>query len=298
MKILITGGTGFIGSHFIKKFTQHQFLVLSRDINRAKIELGDKHKYYSNINELPFDENVDAIINLAGEPIADNRWTTSQKNRIQNSRWLRTQEIVDWMRRSNTPPKCFLSGSAIGIYGISNDGHFTDYDAIQASDFSSHLCQKWEDIANTAADISRVVLLRTGVVLSHDGGALKKMLLPFKLGLGGVLGSGTQWMSWIHIEDYLNALELLLQNESCHGPFNLTAPEPVKNSTFVKALASSLHRPAFFTIPSFVMKMALGEAATLILDGQKVLPRKLLEKDFTFRFDNISAALLNLFTKR
>ncbi len=295
MKILITGGTGFIGSRFIKKFTQHQFLVLSRDINRAKLALGDKHTYYPNLDELALDENVDAIINLAGEPIANKRWSASQKLKIESSRWHSTQELVDWMRRAKNPPTCFLSGSAIGIYGISTDSSFVENNAITANDFSSHLCQKWEDIANTATDLTRVVLLRTGVVLSPDGGALKKMSLPFKLGLGGVIGSGQQWMSWIHIEDYLNALELLLQDESCHGPYNLTAPEPARNSLFVKALANSLNRPALLPMPAFVMKLALGEASTLVLNGQKVLPQKLLENGFSFRFDNISAALNNVF---
>ncbi len=142
---------------------------------------------------------------------------------------------------------------------------------------------------------TRVVLLRTGVVLASDGGALKKMLLPFKLGLGGVMGDGQQWMSWIHIEDYINALELLLHNESCYGSFNLTAPEPVANSVLVQSLASSLNRPAFLPMPAFAMKLALGEASILILEGQKVLPQKLLENGYTFRFDNISAAMNNIF---
>ncbi len=189
----------------------------------------------------------------------------------------------------------FLSGSAIGVYGISTDREFKENDVITANDFSSHLCQKWEDIANTSADLTRVVLLRTGVVLSSDGGALKKMLLPFKLGLGGIMGSGKQWMSWIHIDDYLNALELLLHTESCHGPYNLTAPEPARNNTFVRALAKSLHRPAFFPMPSFLMKVLMGEASTLILDGQNVSPNKLLEAGFNFRFEKISPALKNIF---
>jgi uncharacterized protein len=295
MKILITGGTGFIGRHFIKNFTQHQFLVLSRDINKAKSILGKHHQYYSSTDQIPSEENIDAIINLAGEPIANKRWSAAQKNKIQTSRWQTTQELVNWIKRSTTKPHCFLSGSAIGFYGTSIDHTFTENDSAPGDDLSSHLCRHWEDIANTAQDLTRVVLLRTGIVLASDGGALKKMLLPFKLGLGGVMGSGQQWMSWIHIDDYLNALELLLQNETCYGPYNLTAPEPARNTVFVKALAGSLFRPALLPMPGFAMKIVLGEAATLILDGQKVLPGKLLEKGFSFRFNNISEALNNVF---
>lgn len=298
MKILITGGTGFIGRHFIKKFSQHQFVVLSRDIDKAKSILGKHHKYYSSINQIPNYEDINTIINLAGEPIADKRWSASQKNKIQTSRWQTTQELVNWMKRASTKPQCFLSGSAIGFYGTSIDHTFTENDSASGDDFSAHLCRQWEDIANTAQDLTRVVLLRTGIVLAADGGALKKMLLPFKLGLGGVIGSGQQWMSWIHIDDYLSALEFLLQNDTCQGAFNLTAPEPVRNSVFVKALGSSLFRPALLPMPAFAMKLALGEAATLILDGQKVLPRKLLKKGFSFRFNNISEALNNTFATK
>src|SRR6056300_1063930 len=242
MKILITGGTGFIGSNFIKQFPDHQYIVLARDINRARLILGNKHQYYSNLDQISPDELIDAIINLAGEPIADKRWTASQKNKLLNSRRQTTQNLVAWIKQANTKPLCFLSGSAIGIYGSSLDNVFTENSTDLGDDFSAQLCGKWEDIAMSANDLTRVVLLRTGIVLAADGGALKKMLLPFKLGLGGVIGSGQQWMSWIHIEDYLNALELLLHNESCHGPYNLTAPEPARNTRFVKALASSLNR--------------------------------------------------------
>ena len=295
MKILITGGTGFIGRHFIKKFSQHQFLVLSRDIEKAKSILGKHHKYYSSIDQIPHNEDINTIINLTGEPIANKRWSASQKNKIQTSRWQTTQELVKWIKRASPKPQCLLSGSAVGFYGTSIDHTFTENDSASGDDFSGQLCRQWEDIAHTAQDLTRVVLLRTGIVLGADGGALKKMSLPFKLGLGGVMGSGQQWMSWIHIDDYLSALEFLLQNDSCRGPFNLTAPEPVKNRVFVKALGSSLFRPALLPIPAFAMKLALGEAATLILDGQKVLPQKLLEKGFSFRFNNVSEALNKTF---
>ncbi len=295
MKILITGGTGFIGSNFIKRYPNHQFIVLSRDINRARQILGNKHKYYSNLQQISPDVSIDAIINLAGEPIANKRWTASQKHKLETSRWHTTQELVTWIKTANTKPKCFLSGSAIGIYGTSLDSIFIESEAAVGDDFSGHLCRKWEDIAMSAGNLTRVILLRTGIVLAPNGGALKKMLLPFKLGLGGVIGSGQQWMSWIHIEDYLNALELLLLNESCHGPYNLTAPKPARNKTFVESIGNSLNRPVIFPMPAFAMKLALGEASSLILEGQKVLPQKLLEKGYTFRFDNIFAALNDLF---
>lgn len=201
---------------------------------------------------------------------------------------------MDWIKTAKHKPDCFLSGSAIGFYGTSETKTFTENHIREAQDFSSHLCQKWEDIAMTVSDITRVVLLRTGIVLAPEGGVLKKMALPFKLGLGGKLGSGNQWISWIHIDDYLNALKHLIDDETCYGAYNLTSPNPIKNSDFSKALAISLNRPAFISVPSFVLKTALGEASTLVLDGQKVIPQKLINNNFSFIFENCRDAIDDL----
>lgn len=295
MNILITGGTGFIGKKLITKFSDFQFTVLTRNIERAKKSLGDKHTYLTDISQLSHETKFDSIINLAGEPIADKRWSKQQKEKLQHSRWTTTQDLVGWIKVAKHKPKSFLSGSAIGFYGASESAIFTEASLPQRQDFSSYLCQQWEEVAMSVSKLTRVVLLRTGVVLAADGGALKKMLLPFKLGLGGKIGSGEQWMSWIHIDDYLNAIKLFIKDETCRGPFNLTAPNPVKNSEFSKILALSLKRPSFMTVPAFLMKFILGEASTLVVDGQKVIPAKLLDRNFSFAFESYTKAINNLF---
>ena len=295
MNILITGGTGFIGKKLITKFSDYQFTVLTRNIERAKKTLGDTHTYLTEISQLSPETKFDSIINLAGEPIADKRWRKRQKDKLQHSRWKTTQDLVGWIKTAKHKPRSFLSGSAIGFYGTSESAIFTEDSFPSIQDFSSRLCQQWEDVAMSASDLTRVVLLRTGVVLAVDGGALKKLILPFKLGLGGKIGSGDQWMSWIHIDDYLNAIKLFIEDETCQGPFNLTAPNPVKNSEFSKILAASLKRPSFMTVPAFLMKLILGEASTLVLDGQKVVPAKLLDKNFLFAFETYKKAVNNLF---
>ncbi len=294
MKILISGGTGFIGQHFINRFSEHRYTIITRDIVRAKSLLGDSHHYITSIGQLQGDEIFDAVINLAGEPIVGRRWTGERKQALLKSRWHITQDLVTWINSADVKPRCFLSGSAIGVYGIHDNHAFCESDKALHVDFSSELCQRWESIALSAQLHTRTVLLRTGVVLSPDGGALAKMLLPFKLGLGGPIGHGKQWMSWIHLEDYLNGLHFLLENKQSQGAYNLTAPQPVTNKTFVAALGEALGRPTFIPMPSIAMKLALGEAATLLLDGQKVLPKKIQNEGFTFAFEDIKSAMFDL----
>jgi uncharacterized protein (TIGR01777 family) len=298
MNILITGATGFIGKKYITRFADNQYAILTRNIERAERILGKKHTYLTEISQIPPDTKFDVIINLAGEPIADKRWTRQQKKKLQLSRWDITQDLVDWIKAAKHKPHCFLSGSAIGVYGTSESAVFTEASSPELQDFSSGLCQRWEDIAMNISDLTRVVLLRTGVVLAADGGAVKKMILPFKLGLGGKIGSGDQWMSWIHIDDYLNAIDFFIREESCQGPYNLTSPHPVKNSEFTRLLATALNKPSFMTAPAFLMKIILGEASTLVLDGQKVLPEKLLDQGFVFTFMNYQDAVHDLFTRQ
>lgn len=295
MNILLTGGTGFIGRHFLARFPDYQYTLLVRDAARAARLLGDKYQYITNLDALDLSTVFDAVINLAGEPIVGVRWSHAQKDKLNKSRWKTTEALVDWMLRAEHQPAVFLSGSAIGYYGISNDACFSESSKPAMSDFSSQLCQRWESEAKLAEPKTRVVLLRTGVVLGTDGGALDKMLLPFKMGLGGPVGSGDQWMSWIHMHDYLSAMHHVLVSEHCRGAYNLTAPEPVRNKRFVKALADALHRPCWMPLPAYALKLALGEASTLLLDGQQVVPQKLLDEGFTFSFPTVELAMKDLF---
>ena len=293
MNILLTGGTGLIGSEFIRQYSrEHEFTVVSRDATKAKSKLGDSVKIVENVSSI---ENFDAVINLAGEPIADKRWTDTQKKKICNSRWDITSELVSKINSCDAPPSIFLSGSAIGYYGSQGDKLVTE-DTAPHNEFTHGLCAKWEAIAQSVDQAkTRVATLRTGVVLTEKGGALGKMALPFKLGAGGTLGSGSQYLAWIHLQDMVRAISFLLENSACSGAFNLTAPEPVTNKEFSKALAKSLNRPCLFNVPGFVMKVAMGESSTMILEGQRVIPQKLTTAGFSFEFPSIDEALSEIY---
>jgi uncharacterized protein (TIGR01777 family) len=290
--ILITGGTGLIGRKLIAALEkQYAIMVISRDPGRAKRLLGDSIKSIK-ADELVAVDEYDAIINLAGEPIADKRWTDSQKERICESRWQITQQLVDLINTSETAPSVFISGSAVGVYGRQGDTivkeDFTDFH----DEFSRTVCQKWEDIAVQAN--TRVCILRTGVVLSDEGGALAKMLMPFRLGLGGPIGTGKQFMPWIHIEDMVNAIKYLLNTESTTGAYNCSSPNPNTNHFFSLALAKRLERPCIFKVPAFAIKALMGESSDLVLYGQKVIPQKLLDEGFTFAFPTLKEAFADL----
>jgi uncharacterized protein (TIGR01777 family) len=294
MKILITGGTGFIGRHFMARYSDYEYTVVSRDPARAQRRLGARHRYVSSLQQVAPDAAFDAVINLAGEPIVGRRWSDAQKQRLNHSRWHMTQALVEWISQADTKPAVMLSGSAIGVYGVSQTAVFDESCEAIAADFSTQLCERWEREATFAVASTRVVLLRTGIVLGADGGALAQMLLPFKLGLGGPVGSGRQWMSWIHMQDYLAALHHLMVSPACVGAYNLTAPEPVNNERFVKALADALHRPCFMRVPAFAMQLMLGEASTLLLDGQRVILKRLQDAGFKFNFPHIEDAMLDV----
>lgn len=298
MNILFTGGTGLIGQAFINKFRkEHSFTVVSRNTAKAAKILGNDLSYAASIAEINDIGVFDAVINLAGEPIADKRWTDTQKKVICDSRWETTSQLAAKITSSNNPPKVFISGSAIGYYGDQGD-FIVDEDTPPKKEFTHELCSKWENIAETASSEStRLILLRTGVVLSPSGGALDKMAMPFKLGVGGTLGTGEQYLAWIHIDDMVDAIAYLLHSESSSGAFNLTAPNPVTNKVFSKQLASSLNRPCLFNVPSFVMKIAMGESSEMILKGQRVIPKKLSEAGYTFTFPTVDKALKNIYSR-
>ena len=297
MHIFITGGTGLIGRHLIPALLRDastKITVLTRDAIKAKASLPDNVALVTSLDDtLDFDD-VDAVINLAGEPIADKRWTKTQKTRICESRWQITQQLTDKINAAEQPPATFISGSAIGYYGRQGDKLVTEAFTEVHHEFTHTVCVQWEHIALQASQKSRVCLLRTGVVLSGDGGALSKMRLPFSLGLGGRIGDGNQYMSWIHINDMVAAILFLLKHKNCEGAYNLTAPTPVTNSEFVKAYAASLGRPAIFPMPALALKLLMGEAADLLLTGQRVVPQKLQDAGFQFTFSDVRSAFADI----
>lgn len=294
MNILITGGTGLIGQAIINHRPDLSFTILSRQA--APTNLASHCSWLQSLDSLTNLDTYDAVINLAGEPIADKRWSTSQKHQLTSSRWQLTEQLANLFNRSSNPPRVWLSGSAIGVYGDGGDKPLNEQSPA-GSDFAATLCNTWESHALKAADSTRVVLLRTGIVLSTKGGALGKMLLPFKLCLGGPIGKGSQYMSYIHIDDYVRAIDLLLSTDAISGPVNLTAPSPVTNTQFTQSLAKALGRIAPFWVPSPALKLLMGESSSLLLDSQRVLPYKLQEAGFEFKFSDISMALDDLLAK-
>jgi len=287
--ILITGATGLIGRHLVKKLIgKYSITVISRDPSRAQRLLGKDIEAIT-LEALQNVDAYDGIINLAGEPIADKRWTDKQKQIICDSRWDITTRIVDLINTAHNVPEVLVSGSAVGVYGRQGDTpineDFTDYN----DEFSHRVCAKWEEIANRAE--TRVCILRTGIVLDDEGGALAKMIIPFRLGLGGPIGDGKQYMSWIHIDDMVKGIIHLLEHNNCAGPYNMTAPNPNTNGYFSLKLAKRLDRPCLFRVPAFVMKTLMGESSDLILTGQKVIPERLIAANFQFAYPTLIDAL-------
>ncbi len=293
MKILITGGTGFIGHTLCPTLLTagHSLTVLSRAPDKVVKIFGDQVIPINSLQALPNSEYFDAIINLAGAPIFGGRWTDKRKQILLHSRIDITQSLIEFIARAEKKPKVLLSGSAIGFYGDQGD-KIVDETSPGHEDFGHRLCAEWEQQAEKAKACNvRVCLLRTGLVIGKNGGFLQPMLLPFKLGLGGRLGSGNQWMSWIHIEDHVAICLTLLEDANLEGKFNLTAPNPVTNKTFVRTLASRLKRPAFLPAPAWVLKLILGEMAQLLIGSQRVVPKRMLDMGFQFKFPELDVAL-------
>ena len=292
MNILITGGTGLIGRHFIKAFQQpYQFTVLTRDSEKAKEILPQGVEF---IEQLPEQNHYEVIINLAGEPIVDKRWTAQQKEKICESRWQITEQVVAMIERAKFKPSCLISGSAIGYYGETGDVATHEDAQVKHVDFAHSLCEKWESIALKASAHCRVVLLRTGMVLANDGGALAKMRLPFSLGLGGKLGDGHQFMSWIHIEDMVHAIHFAMQTQNIEGAINCTSPHGLTNEEFTKALAKQLNRPTYLNLPTVMLDILMGQGSELLLISQNIYPKKLLNYEFDFNHSHIEHALADL----
>lgn len=296
MKILITGGTGFIGRKLVAHLkVNNEVVVLSRQGSRAYTLLGHDIKVLDNLDRLDDLNDVDAVINLAGEPIAAGRWSESRKQLLCDSRWLLTEQLVDLIKLSSTPPKVLINASAIGWYGRQGTETLDEQYRSPNDEFTHQLCQQWETLAQEAQSRqTRVCIVRIGLVLGMDGGALPKMLPPYRLGLGGPMGSGSQMMSWIHVQDLVRAMLFLLEHEECNGIFNGTAPHPVSNREFSQTLATTLHRPHLFFVPAPLLQLVMGEAADLLLTGQKVIPARLQQAGFHFSYPELPSALTNL----
>lgn len=301
VKIAVSGATGLIGSALCRHLIQHghELILLVRNPTKAREQFpGLESIRWEMLAGPPPEkslEDLDAVIHLSGEPIAAGRWTAERKRSIRESRITGTRHLVDAILRTKKPPRALLNGSAIGYYGSRGDEVLIE-SSPPGGDFLGETCERWEGEARRAQERGvRVVLLRTALVLSTGGGALPRMLPPFRLGLGGKLGSGKQWMSWIHIEDEVGAIRYLLEDDSADGPFNLSAPQPVTNLEFTKELARVLGRPAIFPVPGWVLRLLFGEMAeSVLLSGQRVLPNRLEQSGFPFQFRRLPEALEQL----
>ena len=299
MKIFITGGTGFIGRALVLRLQRHGHSIVTwvRDEKRAAGRLG------ADVTLLPLacDDatlsqalaGCEAVVNLAGEPLIG-RWTAARRIRLTESRLGLTERLVKAMASATNAPRVLVSGSAVGYYGDRGEEVLTEGSA-PADDFLGKLCQDWERAASRAEVVgTRVVLLRTGIVLGRDGGALSKLLTPFRLGLGGPIGSGQQYMPWIHLHDEVEIIARAVEDERYRGVINATAPNPVTNREFGRTLGRALHRPAIAPLPGFVLKVALGEASSVLLTGQRAIPETLERLGFGFQYPELEAALADI----
>ena len=293
--VLVTGGSGFIGRNLCNKVASlcEQLIVLSRNPAKSAPVLPKSVQLISELKQLK--QPVDILVNLAGEPIADRRWSQKRKAKITQSRIQTTQKLYEYFKQSAKPPSIVISGSAIGYYGggLANNQPVTEEGAVQPN-FSSQLCAHWENTAGQFNDLgARVCYLRTGIVLGEQG-ALSKLLPAFKLGLGGPIATGRQWMPWIHIDDMVEIILYAIQQEIT-GPINCTAPNPVTNKEFTKTLGRVLKRPAIAPMPENIVKILFGQMGDeLMIQGQPVIPQKLQQQGFQFKYDDLHSALFQL----
>lgn len=295
MHILLTGGTGLIGRQLCRHWLAqgHRVTVWSRQPETVAQVCGAQVLGVGRLQEVI--GAVDGVVNLAGAPIADRPWTHKRKALLWSSRINLTETLLAWMESLEQKPAVLISGSAVGWYGDGGERELTEASGPVQDDFPSQLCIAWEETAQRAEAMGvRVVLVRTGLVLAAEGGFLSRLLLPFKLALGGPIGNGRQWMPWVHIKDQIALIDFLLHKEDASGPYNACAPHPVRNREFAKTLGQVLHRPAFMPMPAFALKVGLGELSGLLLGGQKALPERLLVAGFTFQFTELRAALDDL----
>jgi hypothetical protein len=296
MHILITGGTGLIGRRLCQALLAegHELTVFSRKPDSVAEKCGAGVHAIGSLSEWRPSMAFDAVVNLAGEPIVDQRWTDKRKQVLWDSRISLTEELVRRMSAAERKPAVLLSGSAIGYYGGRGD-EVLDETSSAGTDFPARLCVGWEAAAREAESLGvRVCLQRTGLVLSKEGGLLGRMLPPFRLGMGARVGDGRQWMSWIHIDDLIAIMLRLLRDEQMHGPYNVTSPQPVTNAEFTRSLAAVLRRPAPFVAPAALLRLSMGESASLLLEGQRVLPKRLQAAQHRYAHPELANALGDL----
>lgn len=292
-RILITGGTGFIGQRLCQVLLENNdaLTVLSRQQPDQVKSLCGRVETVNDLRTLEQHPGFDAVINLAGEGIADKRWNAKRKAELLDSRIALTHQLVKVINSWGTPPSVLVSGSAVGYYGDQGNRRVVE-DTPPNDEFTHRMCRDWENAATALRDQGvRVCLSRTGLVVGPQGGFLQRMLLPFRLGLGGRLGTGDQYMPWVHREDVVAALVWMLEQPEASGPFNVVSPEPVTNREFTATLARVLHRPAILPAPAMALKLAMGEMSRLLLTGQKAVPDRLLNMGFSFRFPKLGDAL-------
>jgi len=294
MKVLITGSSGLIGSALARSMTSndHDVIRLLRHSFANDSPVWDPE---NGVMDLADVGEITAVVHLAGENIADGRWSGSKKNRILNSRVRGTKLLAEYFADSNQKPQVIISASAVGFYG-DRGTEIVDEESNAGKSFLANVCVQWEDALNAAVETGiRVVKVRFGIVLSINGGALKKMLLPFKIGAGGVIGSGKQYMSWVSIDDAVEMIQFAIANDSIQGPINLVTPNAISNRKFTRTFGQVLNRPTIFPLPAFAIRIALGEMADeLLLNSTRVFPKKLVESGYKFLKPELSQALEHL----
>jgi len=300
MKVAITGATGFVGSRLVERLHSegNQLLVLTRNLSAAQKRFPastfpNLEIVAYTLTDGPWQQALagcDGVVNLAGESISEGRWTPQRKQEILNSRQLGTRKLVEAMARANPKPSVLVSASAIGFYGTSETTTF-DETSPPGDDFLAQVCQAWEaEAKKVTATGTRLVILRFGIVLG-TGGAIAKMLPPFKLFAGGTIGSGRQWLSWIHLDDLVNLIVQALTQSDLEGVLNATAPNPVRMAEFCQTLGQVLNRPSWLPVPGFALEALLGDSAVVVLEGQQVLPKRTLTNNFEYQYSQVKQAL-------
>jgi hypothetical protein len=299
MKIAIAGATGFVGSRLVAELTERgdEIVILTRSAQTAKQRFPKAEIVgYTPLKSGDWQQSIsgcDAVVNLVGEPIADKRWTPPHKREILESRQITTQKIVEAIKQAAVKPKVLVNASAIGYYGTSETAKF-DETSPAGNDYLAEVCQAWETAAQEVSSDTRLVILRFGIVLAPGGGVLGKMLPVFQTFMGGAIGSGNQWVSWIHRDDLVKLTIAAIENDKMVGIYNATAPNPVTMQQLAQGLGEVLSRPSWFPVPGFVLETMLGEGAKIVLEGQQVIPQRTLADGFTFQYPELKPALKSL----